>query len=86
MTEHGCDSIHDDAVRDVASPPSPDPLVLRAKEAAHVLGISKRTLWTLTNAHEIPHVRVGRSILYPVDLLREWLLTKGRASVRNRSR
>ena len=48
-------------------------LALRPKEAALALGISERLLWSKTNAGDIPHCRVGRTILYPIDLLREWL-------------
>jgi len=48
-------------------------LALRAKDAAVALGISERTLWTLTNTGEIPHGRIGRAIVYPVDRLREYL-------------
>jgi predicted DNA-binding transcriptional regulator AlpA len=48
-------------------------LALRPKEAAQALGISERLLWTKTNCNEIPHCRIGRAIVYPVDLLREWL-------------
>ncbi len=45
-------------------------LGLRAKDAAIALGISERTLWTLTNTGEIPHRRIGRAIVYPVEGLR----------------
>ena len=48
-------------------------LALRPKEAALALGIGERLLWSLTNCGEIPHVRLGRAIVYPVDVLREWL-------------
>lgn len=49
------------------------PLALRPREAAKALGISERLLWSKTNCGEIPHVRVGRSVLYPVEQLRQWL-------------
>lgn len=49
------------------------PLALRPKDAAKVLGISPRLLWSLTNRNEIPHVRLGRAVLYPVTELRRWL-------------
>lgn len=48
-------------------------LSLRAREAAEALGISERLLWSLTNQGVVPHVRLGRAVLYPVDLLRDWL-------------
>jgi len=49
------------------------PLALRPREAAKAIGISERTLWTLTKRGQVPHLRLGRSVLYPVDLLREYL-------------
>lgn len=48
-------------------------LALRPKEAAKALGIGERLLWSMTNAGEIPHVRLGRAIVYPVAALQEWL-------------
>jgi excisionase family DNA binding protein len=58
------------------------PLSLRARDAARLLGLSERALWSLTNRGEIPCVRIGRAILYPVDSVREWLAQRARASVR----
>lgn len=49
------------------------PLGLRPKEAARALGIGERLLWTLTNQGLIPHVRLGRAIVYPVSALEEFL-------------
>lgn len=54
------------------------PLALRPREAAKALGISARLLWSKTNAGEIPHCRIGRAIVYPVELLREWLAEQAR--------
>ena len=54
--------------------PSPTPaLALRPREAARAIGISERLLWSRTRAGEIPHVRVGRCVLYPVAALEQWL-------------
>ena len=49
------------------------PLGLRPKDAARALGIGERLLWSKTNAGEIPYVRIGKAIIYPVHLLRDWL-------------
>jgi excisionase family DNA binding protein len=49
------------------------PLALRPREAAVALGISERSLWEWTHHGDIPHVRIGRSVIYPVDELRDWL-------------
>ena len=46
-------------------------LALRPKEAAKALGISERTLRQMLP--ELPHIRLGGSILIPVNCLREWL-------------
>ena len=48
-------------------------LSLRPTKAAKALDISERLLWSKTNAGEIPCVRIGSAVLYPVDLLREYL-------------
>lgn len=55
--------------------PAPDPprLALRPKQAARALDIGERKLWELTNRGLIPHVKLGKVILYPVDALRDWL-------------
>lgn len=37
------------------------------------LGISPRTLHTLTHTGQVPHVRLGKRVLYPVEALRTWL-------------
>ena len=52
---------------------APPRLALRPKDAARALGIGERLLWSKTNCGEIPHVRIGRAVVYPVDLLREYL-------------
>ena len=54
---------------------SPPCLALRPKDAAKALGIGDRKLWEITadRTSGIPHVRFGRSVLYPVRELQEWL-------------
>jgi excisionase family DNA binding protein len=56
----------------------PNPLALRLQEAAKLLNISPRCLWTLAKQGRIPCVRVGNGrqrqlLLFPVDALRRWL-------------
>lgn len=55
-------------------------LALRPKPAAAALSISERLLWTKTQSGEIPHCRVGKCLLYPVDELRRWLSQQSRAA------
>ena len=54
----------------VSSSPS---LLLTAKQAASALAISERKLWSLTNSGEIGHVRIGRSVRYPIAGLQQWI-------------
>jgi excisionase family DNA binding protein len=46
---------------------------MRLRQAAKALGVSERLLWAWTDRGEVPHVRLGKAVLYPVDSLREWL-------------
>lgn len=57
------------------TPKSKDPprLALRPKEAAVALGIGERLLWELTNRGEIPSVKIGRCVTYPIAALQAWL-------------
>ena len=48
-------------------------LSLRSREAAQALGISERTLWSLCQRDEIPHVKTGRVVLFPIASLKQWL-------------
>ena len=48
-------------------------LALRPREAAAALGVSERTLWAWTAAGEIPFIKRGACLLYPVEALRRWL-------------
>lgn len=52
---------------------SAEPLLLRPAEAARLLAISPRKLWELTNAREVPSIRIGRALRYPTEDLRSWI-------------
>ena len=49
------------------------PLSLRPREAAAALGLSVSTVERLTKAGKLPCVKLGRSVLYPVAMLEEFL-------------
>ena len=51
--------------------PPVERLALRPKEAAQALGLSERKLRELVP--ELPHVRRGGVLLFPVEALRRWL-------------
>ena len=55
------------------------PLTVDAREAARMLGISERHLWTLTKLGRIHSVAgLGRSVRYSVDYLREWIIRQSK--------
>ena len=63
----------DRSTENPAAPSEGHRLALRPKEAAKALGIGVRKLWSMTNQGQIPHVKLGRAILYPVARLEKWL-------------
>jgi len=48
-------------------------LALRSPDAALALQVSERTLWQWTRDGIVPHARIGSIILYPVNVLNDWL-------------
>ena len=50
-----------------------EPMLLTVRRAAKVLALSERTLWSLTQAGQIPAVRFGRSVRYDPADLRRWI-------------
>ena len=56
-----------------------DQLLVKARDAARMMGISTRTLWTLTNMGTIPCVRIGRAVRYSLDDLRAFIDAKRQA-------
>ena len=55
------------------STPTKPALLLTPQQAAEALAISPRKLWSMTSAGEIPHVRLGRSVRYPIADLEHWI-------------
>jgi excisionase family DNA binding protein len=49
---------------------TPAPILVSPRDAARALGISTRTLWTLTHDGRLPCRRIGRLVRYHVDALR----------------
>jgi len=52
-------------------------LLLDPREAAKVLSVSPRTLWSLTHSGEIKSVRIGRLVRYSIETLRQFIEQKG---------
>jgi excisionase family DNA binding protein len=53
-----------------------EPLLVGAVQAARLLGISGRLLWSMTAAGEIPSVRIRRRVLFCVQSLRSWIASR----------
>lgn len=49
------------------------PLLLTVSEAAQLLRISERTLFTLTKEGGVPSIRVGRGVRYSSADLQAWI-------------
>jgi excisionase family DNA binding protein len=47
------------------------PLTITAKELAHLLRVSVRTVQRATREQGIRHIRLGRVVRYPIDVLDE---------------
>lgn len=61
----------------IASIPTDVPkLALTAAEAAEALGVSERHITALVGRDEIPHVRLGHRVVFPTEVLREFLRGK----------
>lgn len=54
-------------------------LALRPREAAKALGVGERTLWEWTTQGLVPHIKIGRMLMYPVESLRQWLQEQTRS-------
>jgi len=48
-------------------------LLVSAREAAAMLSISTRSLWTITNMGMIPSIRIGRAVRYSITDLRDYI-------------
>jgi len=46
-------------------------LAVDVGEAARMLGVSPRTLWTWKKIGKVTFVKIGRRVLYPIDGLRK---------------
>jgi excisionase family DNA binding protein len=53
-----------------------DVLLLTSQQAADMLAISPRLLWTLTHNRQIPCIRIGRAVRYDPADLRTWIASQ----------
>jgi len=52
--------------------PSTDPLLMPMAEAVKFLGIGERTMWRLVKSQAVPHIRIGRRVLFRREALAVW--------------
>lgn len=58
----------------IETPAAGPRLLITFREAARILSVSEKTLWTLTKRGAIPAVRVGvRNVRYSVAALERWI-------------
>ena len=50
-----------------------DLAMLTTRQTAKALAISPRKLWEMTKLNQIPHVRLGRCVRYPLIDLKRWI-------------
>jgi len=55
--------------------------ILTAAEVAKMLNVSKATVYNGARTSQIPSVRVGHRILFPVDAIRNWLEVRSQDSL-----
>ena len=58
----------------------PERLAVGLAEAAEMLGVGRSTLHRMVRAGEIPHVRIGRRIIFPMAALNAWLDEQARTA------
>lgn len=59
--------------KSVVTPAVPEPLAVNVKEAARLLAISERTIWTLAKTGRIKAKKIGGRTVFPLDSLRSFL-------------
>ncbi|HTN77710.1 MAG TPA: helix-turn-helix domain-containing protein [Pirellulaceae bacterium] len=59
------------------APPVAEDLLIRQSDAARMLAISDRKLWSLTKQGIVPCVKVGKTVRYSPEALREFVARGG---------
>lgn len=59
-------------VHNVSIPSDPDSL-LSYRQAAALLGVSERTIWSVAQAGEIPIIRIGRCVRFRRAAVIDWI-------------
>lgn len=58
----------------MSAPTTHEPLLIPVEQLAEMLNLSTRTVWRMLAAGRIPEpVRIGGSVRWRLDLVREWV-------------
>jgi hypothetical protein len=63
-----------------------EPLLISEREAARLLDVCERTLFTMRQRGDIPCLRIGRRNLYSVQSLRDWIRAQEKMGTAGASR
>lgn len=61
--------------------PKPAAILLRTTEVSRLLQLSPAKVSAMARAGEIPHVRFGRSLRYPIEEIQAWVRRNTRRDV-----
>ncbi|MCI8473766.1 MAG: helix-turn-helix domain-containing protein [Oscillospiraceae bacterium] len=50
-----------------------EPITVSVEGAAKLLGVSKPTVYSMIRGEGLPHIKLNRRTVIPVDKLREWV-------------
>ena len=56
--------------------PKVTPILVTSRDAATMLAISERTLWSLAHTGSIPRVKVKSAVRFSVEDLKNWIVTQ----------
>ena len=48
-------------------------LTVNVKQLAEMIGLNESSIYQLTSQRRIPHVKIGRRVLFPVKAVEKWL-------------
>ena len=54
----------------------PEPVLMDAPSAARFIGLSERTMWRLVKSQAVPHIRIGRRVLFRREALAVWAVSQ----------
>lgn len=57
----------------MAKPATLPPRLLTSRQAAEMLNIGERSLWTMRQTGQLPFVKIGKSVRIPVAAIDKWI-------------